>query len=138
MEIIRNAIDYCKIYLELNWTKNCGTSIKGNGGNVPEITGTTFKITKTKLYVPIVTLLTNGNEKLTKLLNEGFKRPIYWNKYNAKIESRDLADLTRFYFDDSFQWNQLYVCASFHKTIIRKLKTEEFIHHLKTIFGAQI
>ena len=73
LEIIRNAIDYCKIYLELNWTKNCGTSIKGNGGNVPEITGTTFKITKTKLYVPIVTLLTNGNEKLTKLLNEGFK-----------------------------------------------------------------
>ena len=43
----------------------------------------TFKITDAKLYVPIVTLKTEGNTKLSKLLCEGFKRSIYWNKYNV-------------------------------------------------------
>ena len=41
----------------------------------------TFKITDAKLYVPIVTLSVEDNSKLSKLLNEGFKRSIYWNKY---------------------------------------------------------
>ena len=33
----------------------------------------------TKLCVKIVTLSTKHNAKLTKQLNEGFKRPLYWN-----------------------------------------------------------
>ena len=41
----------------------------------------TFKITDAKLYVPIVTLSVEDNVKLSKLLGEGFKRSIYWNKY---------------------------------------------------------
>ena len=66
----------CKIDLELNWTKNCVmSSIAGN---------TTFKITNTKSYAPIVTLSSKDNVKLTKQLNEGFKRPVYWNKYKTK------------------------------------------------------
>ena len=40
----------------------------------------TFEITDAKLYVPIVTAV-EDNSKLSKLLNEGFKRPIYWNEY---------------------------------------------------------
>ena len=40
----------CKIHYELNWTKNCVAS-----DNDDE---TAFKITNTKLYVPIVTLST--------------------------------------------------------------------------------
>ena len=42
-----------------------------------------FKITDAKHYVPIVTLSIEDNSKLTKLLNEGFKRPIYWNEYKV-------------------------------------------------------
>ena len=58
-----------KIHLKLNWTKDCVMSdIAGNA---------TFKITKTKLYVPTVTLSTKDNVSLTKQLNEGFKRPVY-------------------------------------------------------------
>ena len=30
------------------------------------------------------------NVKLVKLLEEGFKRPAYWNEYQAKIETRKL------------------------------------------------
>ena len=43
----------------------------------------TFTIADTNFYVPIVTLKTEDNTKLSKLLCEGFKRPIYWNKYKV-------------------------------------------------------
>ena len=50
------------------------TSLAGNS---------TFTITDAKLYVPVVTLSIEDNAKLTKLLNEGFKRSVYWNKYKV-------------------------------------------------------
>ena len=43
----------------------------------------TFTITDTKLYVPIFTVSSEDNVKLSKLLGKGFKRPIYWNKYKV-------------------------------------------------------
>ena len=53
----------------------------------------TFEITDAKLYVPIVTLSIEDNAKLSKLLGEGFKRSIYWNKYkvidNGVVEIAD-------------------------------------------------
>ena len=48
------------------------------------IADTKFKITNTKLYVPIVTLSSKDNVKLVKLLEEGFKRPAYWNEYQTQ------------------------------------------------------
>ena len=71
----------CKMYLELNSTKDCVMS---------NIADTTFKTTSMELYVPIVTLSTKDKVKLTKKLNEGSKRPVYWNKYITKMESKDL------------------------------------------------
>ena len=69
------------------------------------IDDTTFKITNTKLCVPVVTLSSKDNVKLVKLLDEGFKRPAYWNEYQWKIESINLDNnnLTRFPGDASFQ-----------------------------------
>ena len=46
-------------------------------------TAAAFKITDAKLYVPIVTLKTEDNTKLSKLLSDGFKRSIYWNEYKV-------------------------------------------------------
>ena len=66
----------CKIHLELNWTKSCVISTAPDNNNK-----ITFQITSTRLYVPIVTLLTNDNVNLTKQINEGFKRSVYWNEY---------------------------------------------------------
>ena len=63
----------CKIELSLKWIENCILSNLG--------TAATFKITDTKFYVPVVTLKTEDNTKLSKLLSNGFKRSIYWNKY---------------------------------------------------------
>ena len=62
----------CKVELSLKWYERC---------LLTAATTETFTITDTKLYVPIVTLSIEGNSKLTKLLSEGFNRPIYWNEY---------------------------------------------------------
>ena len=92
----------CKIHLELNWTKDCVLSSTDSDNNANL---TSFKITETKLYVPIVTLSTKDNAKLTKQLNEGFKRSVYWNKYKSKIETKDADNnnVTRFPLDTLFK-----------------------------------
>ena len=79
---------------------------------------TTFKITNTKLYVPIVTLSTKDNEKLAKQLNVGFKRSVCWNEYKTKIESKNLnnENLTRFPLDASFQGVKRLFVLAFHNT----------------------
>ena len=58
----------CKIHLELIWNNNCvmyGADTYAGGDNA----NNREQITSTKLYVPIVTLLTKHNVKLTKQLN---------------------------------------------------------------------
>ena len=65
----------CKVELSLKWYENCILSSAG--------TAATFTITDTKLYVPVVTLKTEDNTKLSKVLSEGFKRSVYWNKYKV-------------------------------------------------------
>ena len=103
MEIIRNAIINCKVQLSLKWTENCILSSEG--------TAVTFKITDAKLYVPVVTLKTEDNTKLSKLLSEGFKRPIYWNKYKIIFKNYN-DEYIRERLDASFQGvNRLFVLA---------------------------
>ena len=64
----------CKVELSLKWYER---------SLLTTATTATFRITDAKLYVPIVTLSIEHNSKLTKLLNERFKRPIYWNEYKV-------------------------------------------------------
>ena len=71
----------CKFELSLNWTENCIVTLNPNANN--NINRATFTIANAKLYVPIVTLSIEDNAKLSKLLSEGFKRSIYWNKYQV-------------------------------------------------------
>ena len=105
-----------KIHLELNWNNNCvmyGADTYAGGDNVNN-RETTFKITSTKLHVPVVTLSTNGNVNLAKQLNERFKRSVYWNEYKSKIETKetDANYLLRFPLDASCQGvNRLFVLA---------------------------
>ena len=48
-------------------------------------TGLEFKITDTKLYVPVVTLSKENDIKLLEQLKSGFKRTIKWNKYRSQM-----------------------------------------------------
>ena len=95
----------CKIHLELSWNKNCLLS-SADANNL------SFKITKTQLYVPIVTLLKDDNEKLIKQLNEGFKRTVQWNDYNVKFKEEQSTNTFIKLLDASIQGaNRLFVLA---------------------------
>ena len=99
----------CKIYLELTWHKDCMIpSVNVAAGQI-----VSFMITNTKLYVPVVTLSTKDNINLTKQLNKGFKRTIYWNQYVSKPFTEQAANKTgRVPLDAAFQGvNQLFILA---------------------------
>ena len=120
----------CKVELSLKWYENCILSSAG--------TAATFAITDTKLYVPVVTLKTEDNAKLSKLLNEGFKRSVYWNKYKIILKDYAANENIRERFDASFQRvSKLFVIAyergdanyvnekAFNKYFLPKIKIEK-------------
>ena len=82
--------------LSLQWYANC-VLIIGNG------TAATFAITDTKLYVPVVTLKTEDNTGLSKLLNKGFRRSVYWNNYKIILKDYAGNENIRERLDASFQ-----------------------------------
>ena len=92
----------CKVELSLKWYGNC---ILSSGG-----TAATSAITDTKLYVSVVTLKTEDNASLWKLLSEGFKRLVYWNKCKVILKDYDANNYIRERLDASFQGvNRLFV-----------------------------
>ena len=103
------------------------------------IADATFRITNTKLWIPIVTLSSKANVKLVKLSEKGFKRPVYWDEYHTKIESRNLDknNLTRFSLDASFQRvRRLFVFAfddtdNGAKKVERNSHTKYFLPRVK-------
>ena len=68
-----------KLYIELNWSKH---SVMYDAAGI-----TTFQITKTELYIPVVTLKTADNTNLNKLLEKSFKKSVFWNEYKSKIQT---------------------------------------------------
>ena len=89
-----------KMELSLKWIERCLLTVANTA---------TFEITDAKLYKPVVTLSAEDNVKLSKLLGEGFKRPVYWNKY--KVIDNKVVEITanngekyiRELFDSSYQ-----------------------------------
>ena len=82
----------------LIWSKNCVIKSRTTRDADPDAdpavagidnpTDATFKITDTKFYIPVVTLLTQGDNKLLKQLKKGLERAIKWNKYRSEISSQ--------------------------------------------------
>ena len=83
----------CKVELSLKWIENCVFTVVaiGDDANATGADSATFKITDAKLYVPVATLSTEDNANLAKQLSEGFKRPVYWNKY--KVIDNKVVDI---------------------------------------------
>ena len=97
----------CEVKLILTWSVDC-VIISTNVANQ----NPTFTITKTNLYAPVVTLLTQDNSKLLPQLKSGFKRAISWNKYLLKHELLLLNPNLNHLIEPSFQWaNRLFVLA---------------------------
>ena len=98
----------CEINLILTWSENC--VIFSAAGK------TKFKITYTKLYVPVVTLSTQHNAKLLEQLKSGLKGTINffyicdgffytinWNKHQPKVSVQAPNPYLYFLIDPSCQ-----------------------------------
>ena len=121
----------CEVELSLEWYTKCVTIIGG--------TNATFVTRDAQLYVPVVSLKTEDNAKLSKLLNEGFKRSVYWNKYIAILRNYAINKNIRKRLDASFQGvSELLVIAykrgddhyvneeAFNKYFLPKITIEKY------------
>ena len=120
----------CRVELSLKWYESCLLTVANTA---------IFKITDAKLYVPIVTLKTEDNTKLSKLLSEGFKRPIYWNEYkvipnknyNANEYIRERLDasiqgVNRLFVFPYMRGDNLTTENSYDKYFLPRLKIENY------------
>ena len=90
----------CEVSLTLTWSENrvltditTQTAREAQGDNparerTDAPTNATFKITDTKLYVPVVTLSIKDDNNFLEQLKSGFKRTIKWNKYRSEMTNQ--------------------------------------------------
>ena len=133
----------CEINLILTWSENCVLTSKATRDAVlaPGVTrvnnptNATFKITDTKLYVPVVTLLTKDDNNFLKQLKSGFKRTIKWNKYRLEMTNQTKTNHLNHLIDPAFtKVNILFALSfeneedrtSFSKYYVPKIEIKDF------------
>ena len=111
----------CKVSLTSTCSANCvlisnatRDAVLGDnpiaGINSP--TSATFKIRDTNLYVPVVTLSTQDDNKLLEQLKTGCKRTIKWNKYRSERNKQTKNNNLNYSIDPAFRkGNRLFVIS---------------------------
>ena len=132
--------------MALTWSADCVISsqekrlVTAAQGDNPEVrddspTNAAFKITGTKLYVPLVTLSAGKDNKLLEQLKTGFKRTIKWNKYRSEMSSQVANNNLNYLNDPTFaDVNGLFALSfenekdrtSFSKYYLSKVKIKYF------------
>ena len=103
----------CKITLILSWYKECvlvGRALRNAPNPQPNSpiaaiespTSVRFEITDCKLYVPVVTLSAENNNKLLEQLKSGFRRTIKWNKYMSQMSNQNRNNNLNYLIDPTF------------------------------------
>ena len=82
--------------------------------------GATFKITDTKLYVPVVTLSNENNTKRLDQLKLRFKRTIKWNEYRPQITIQPQNNNLNYLIDPTFINVNRFICFFISKNCWRK------------------
>ena len=87
----------CEVSLILTWPENCVITSKATRDADPHAnpavaainnpTNATLKITDTNLYIPVVTLSSEDDDKLLEQLKAGFIRTIKWNKCRSEMSN---------------------------------------------------
>ena len=99
----------CEVSLTLSWSatwvitsmeKRIFVACQANRGDSPE--NATFKITDTKLYVTVVTLSPENDNKLLEQLKTEFKRTITWNKYRSEMSNQTKNNNLNYLIDPTF------------------------------------
>ena len=121
----------CEVELILTRSKNFAlvdmTERDGEGDNPAIVApaGLEFKITDTKLYVPVVTLSKENDIKLLEQLKTGFKRTIKWNKYRSQITIQPQNNNLNYLIDPTFtNANRLFV-LSFQRIAGENITTKD-------------
>ena len=86
--------------------------------NIVAPTGLEFKITDTKLYVPVVSLSKENDIKLLEQLKSGFKRTIKWNKYRSQMTIQPQNNNLNYLIDPTFTNVNKSFVFSFERNII--------------------
>ena len=96
----------------MKWSKNCALTTKVTREADPDadppvlaiknLTDAQFLITDCKLYVPVVTLSSENENKLFEQLKTGFKITIEWNKYRYQISHQTLNNNSNYLINHVF------------------------------------
>ena len=112
----------CEVSFTLTWFENCVTTSKATGEADPDadpaVAGinnpknSVFKITDCKLYIPVLTLSAENDNKLLEQLKTGFKRTIKWNKYRSEMSNQTKNNNLNYLTDPTFtNVNRLFVLS---------------------------
>ena len=112
----------CEINIILTSSENCPLTSKATRDEDPDAnpavaaidnsTNATFKITDTKLYIPVVTLSTENDRKLLEQLRTGFKRTIKWKKYRSEMTNQTKNNNLNYVIDPTFtKVNRLFILS---------------------------
>ena len=96
----------CEITLILSWYKEfvlVGRAFRGpSAAAINSPTDAKFEITDCKLYVPVVTLSAENDNKLLEQLKSGFRRSIKWNKYISQMSNQNKNNNLNYLIDPTF------------------------------------
>ena len=131
--------------MTLTWSENCAITSKATREADPDadpaVAGinnpinATFKITDSKLYVPVVTLSAEDDNKRLGQLKTGFKRTIKWNKYRSEISNQTKNNNLNYLIDPTFtNVNGVFVLSfenendrtSFSKYYVPEVEIKDF------------
>ena len=135
----------CEVSLILTWSENCITTSKATREADPDadpaVAGinnpakAVFKINDCKLYVSVVALSAEDNNKLLEQLKTGFKRTIKWNKYGSEMNNQTKNNNLNYLIDPTFtNVNRLFVLSfkneedrtSFSNYYVRIVEIKDF------------
>ena len=111
-----------EIDLILTWSENQVITCKATRDADPDAdavlaavnnpTNSEFEIKDAKLYVPVVTLPTQDDNKLLEQLKSGFKRTIKWNKYRSEMNKQSKTNNLNYLIDPTFmKVNNLFILS---------------------------
>ena len=136
------ALINCEVSLTMTWFRNCVITSKvvrrretTAVTRINNPTGATFRIKGTKLYVPVVTLSAEKDNKLLEQLKTGFKRTITWKKYRSEMSNQTKTNNLNNLIDPTFtKVNRLFVLSleneadriSYKKYYVPKVEVKDF------------
>ena len=94
-------------------------------------TGETFKINNTKLYVTVVTLSAENDNKLFEQLKTGFKRAITWNKYRSEISNQTITNNLNYLIDPIFTNVNRLLVLSYEKETDRTSFSKYYVPNVE-------